>query len=240
MARATRKTPTRRQTTKKTVKMDTKRGNLDLGGGGSQGDITLGGNTAQGDLTLTNAKGKQTVHIDGGEGNISIGGATADGDITLLDHAGKQTIHLDGGEGNATLGGNGHDGDIMLTTSNGVTRVELEAHGGNIRAMNASGEITVELDGEAGEIRMKGKALKAADYVFAPDYPLAPLSVVEQFISANRHLPGITKGDELERDGVSVGDLTMKLLEKIEELTLHAIEQEKRIEALEARLAEKH
>ncbi|MEO0792056.1 MAG: hypothetical protein AAFY27_05865, partial [Pseudomonadota bacterium] len=205
---------------------------------GGNANLTMGGNGAEADIGLRNAKGRQTVHIDGGEGNLSIGGASADGDIVVLDHKGLQTIHLDGGEGNATLGGNGHDGDIMLTTSNGVTRVELEAHSGALRAMNKSGDTTVEIIGDSGEIRVKGKAVKAADYVFADGYDLAPLPDVARFISANGHLPGVPRGSDLEAAGVPLTRFTMQLLEKIEELTLHAIEQDRRIAVLEEALSD--
>ena len=75
-----------------------------------------------------------------------------------------------------------------------------------------------------------------ADYVFDPNYRLAPLSEVEQHIKAEKHLPGIPSAQEIAEHGVSMGDMQAKLLSKIEELTLHMIQQEKRAVAQDARI----
>lgn len=68
-----------------------------------------------------------------------------------------------------------------------------------------------------------------------------PLKKVEAFIFEHGHLPNIPKAEIIEEDGINVGEMNKLLLEKIEELTLHLIEQEKllkkqqeRIDALES------
>jgi len=71
------------------------------------------------------------------------------------------------------------------------------------------------------------------DYVFVDNYDLRPLHEVESFIKENNHLPGIIPQKEALENGVNVGDIQVKLLEKIEELTLYIIEQDKRIKELE-------
>lgn len=71
------------------------------------------------------------------------------------------------------------------------------------------------------------------DYVFKSDYNLMPLHQVEQFVTTNNHLPGIPSAAEVQNDGISMGEMQNKLLQKIEELTLYIIEQQKRIEKLE-------
>ena len=76
------------------------------------------------------------------------------------------------------------------------------------------------------------------DYVFGKDYNLMPLSELEQFITENSHLPEIPSAKEVEENGVSLGEMQAKLLQKVEELTLYAIEQQKFIEKLENRLSE--
>ena len=73
-----------------------------------------------------------------------------------------------------------------------------------------------------------------SDYVFADDYQLKPLSEVEQHIKSARHLPGIPSAAEVAEKGIGLGEMQSRLLAKIEELTLHQIEQEKRMNALEA------
>jgi len=75
-----------------------------------------------------------------------------------------------------------------------------------------------------------------ADYVFAENYPLMPLHKVEQFVKVNNHLPEIPSATEVKEKGLSLGEMQNKLLQKIEELTLYVIEQNKKIEKLEMQL----
>ena len=76
-----------------------------------------------------------------------------------------------------------------------------------------------------------------ADYVFADDYTYPSLLEVESFIEEHRHLPGVISAAEVEAaGGVELGEFTVQLQEKLEELYLHSIAQEKRIQALEAEL----
>ena len=77
-----------------------------------------------------------------------------------------------------------------------------------------------------------------ADYVFAPDYKLYPLSEVEAFIKKNNHLPNVPSALEVTTDGISLGDMSKIQQEKIEELTLYAIEQEKKLNDYKAELDE--
>ncbi len=74
------------------------------------------------------------------------------------------------------------------------------------------------------------------DFVFAKDYKLKDLSEVESFIKLNQHLPGIPSAAEVEEGGVELGEINMKLLQKIEELTLYMISIKKENEALKTRL----
>lgn len=75
-----------------------------------------------------------------------------------------------------------------------------------------------------------------ADYVFHPDYRLATLPEVASYIQNHQHLPDMPSAADVAATGVSLGDMQAKLLRKIEELTLHAIEQHQTIAALHARL----
>ena len=75
-----------------------------------------------------------------------------------------------------------------------------------------------------------------ADFVFADDYELRPLSEVKTFIQENKHLPEIKSAQEMQENGVGINELQTQLLQKIEELTLYILQQEERIKALEAEL----
>ncbi|MGV4547804.1 hypothetical protein ACQ1QS_11150, partial [Ornithobacterium rhinotracheale] len=73
-----------------------------------------------------------------------------------------------------------------------------------------------------------------------PNYQFKSLSQVEKFIKENNHLPGVTSIKDLTKaDGAYEVDntqLSIQTLEKVEELYLHIIEQQKEIEALKAEL----
>ena len=75
-----------------------------------------------------------------------------------------------------------------------------------------------------------------ADYVFEPGYRLQPLSEVASYIEANHHLPGIPSADEVKAKGMGVGDMESRVLAKVEELTLHIIQQEKENRELRDRM----
>lgn len=88
---------------------------------------------------------------------------------------------------------------------------------------------------EGGILADKAKvALRSSsewkDDVFNTDYSLMPLKEVEAFIEANKHLPGIESAEELVKSGLDLGTMQAKQMGKIEELTLYAIAQAKKIE----------
>jgi len=102
--------------------------------------------------------------------------------------------------------------------------------------MNTGGTIT-------GDLRISGKlttnpGATPADYVFEPDYKLAPLSEVEAYTKANKHLPEVPSAAEMTNNGVDLAAMNMVLLKKVEELTLHAIALQKDVEAQKAQMAD--
>jgi len=76
-----------------------------------------------------------------------------------------------------------------------------------------------------------------SDFVFEDNYRLPPLREVEQHIQEKGHLPGIPTEAQVKERGVSVGEISSKLLQKIEELTLYVIDINKENESLKAQLA---
>ena len=77
-----------------------------------------------------------------------------------------------------------------------------------------------------------------ADFVFEPDYKLMPLREVHSFVTSNRHLPEVPSAAEMEEKGINVNELQIKLLQKIEELTLYLIDQNNTIEQLKMEIEE--
>jgi len=85
----------------------------------------------------------------------------------------------------------------------------------------------------AKEVKIRTSASYWPDFVFNDDYKIKNLDKLEKFIKQNKHLPNIPTAKEVEKDGIAVGEMNKLLLQKIEELTLYIIEQNKRIKALE-------
>ena len=74
------------------------------------------------------------------------------------------------------------------------------------------------------------------DYVFEKHYDLSPLPQLENFIRINKHLPNIPSAGQVKEQGLNLGDMNLRLLEKIEELTLYIIQQDKKINALQEKV----
>lgn len=71
------------------------------------------------------------------------------------------------------------------------------------------------------------------DYVFADHYNLKSFDHLRSFIAENKHLPNIPPAAEVEKNGIEVGDMQKRMMEKIEELTLYILELESRVKKLE-------
>lgn len=74
-----------------------------------------------------------------------------------------------------------------------------------------------------------------ADKVFDKNYKLMSLGEIESYVTKNKHLPEIPSEQEVIENGVDVGEMNKLLLQKVEELTLHLIAQEKKIAKLESK-----
>ncbi len=72
-----------------------------------------------------------------------------------------------------------------------------------------------------------------SDYVFDANHRIAPLSEVATYIAEHHHLPEIPSASEVAEKGISIGEIQAKLLAKIEELTVHMIQDEDRANRLE-------
>jgi len=75
-----------------------------------------------------------------------------------------------------------------------------------------------------------------SDFVFSDTYKLRTLAEVESYIKLNKHLPDVLSADEAITNGVSLGEMNITLLQKIEELTLYMIDMKKENDKLKERI----
>ena len=127
------------------------------------------------------------------------------------------------------LNENVHEERIKLDTNkNNPTFFNVGNVG--IGTTNPDSKLTVKGKIHAEEVKID-LSFPAPDYVFTKDYDLLTIEEVQQHITEKGHLPNIPSAKELEANGVELGVMNMKLLEKIEELTLYTIAQEKELKA---------
>lgn len=88
-------------------------------------------------------------------------------------------------------------------------------------------KLTVKGDIHTQEVNVDLLGAVAPDFVFEEDYELKSLEETEEYIKTNKHLPEIPSASEMEENGLGLKEMNLKLLQKVEELTLHLIQQNK-------------
>ncbi|MBS1563277.1 MAG: hypothetical protein JST39_02760, partial [Bacteroidetes bacterium] len=174
-------------------------------------------------------------------GNIVIGGGTDYGNRFQVN--GSAYISGNTGVGTAFPTAQLHTtGSVRfagLTVDSSLSRVLVSDAFGNISYRNLSSwaavstfrnGLTVNGTLSAQKIRLQPGAW--ADYVFDKSYRLTPLQETEAYINRYHHLPGLPSATEVESKGVDLAETQTALLAKIEELTLHLIQEEKDKQAL--------
>ena len=104
---------------------------------------------------------------------------------------------------------------------------------GNVGIGTNNPQAKLAVNGKVAAKEVKVELIGWPDYVFEKEYKLQPLEEVASYIRENKHLPGIPSAERVSKEGLDLGAMNVRLLEKIEELTLHIIEQNRRLEALE-------
>jgi hypothetical protein len=173
------------------------------------------------------------LHVYGASGNPKI---TVEGSASALfpllqltdDRTGASTWNIENGrEGLGSLGFHSSTapaGTKVVITSSGSVGIGTTTpqHLLHVAGIIGAEEVIVSSTG--------------ADYVFDPKYKLKPLSEVSEYIQENHHLPDVPSAKEVQEKGVGVGEMQTKLLAKIEELTLHLVEMDKKNRELQARV----
>ena len=135
---------------------------------------------------------------------------------------------------NYRIGSTGAPSNHIVSFNGGIRHTVMTFLNQNVligKTSQQNSDYKLDVSGpiRANEIKVN---LSGADFVFEQDYRLRSLEEVEMFISKNKHLPEIAPANEMEKDGASLGELNTKLLQKIEELTLYMIEQNKKTNKL--------
>jgi hypothetical protein len=110
-------------------------------------------------------------------------------------------------------------GNVGIGTSAPTSK--LEVNGGDIRVTG-------------GSFIDDGVTVVAPDYVFESDYNLMPLNELSNFIQTEKHLPNVPSAKDVKAHGVNLSQFQMRLLEKVEELTLYTLDQHSQISALKS------
>ncbi|MCG2612947.1 tail fiber protein [Terrimonas sp. NA20] len=117
-----------------------------------------------------------------------------------------------------------------------TTRMTI-THTGNIGIGTLTPQEKLVVAGNIHAQKVKVTVNAGADFVFEPGYRLKNLEEVKRFIQEHKHLPEIPSAKEMETNGIELTEMSIKLLQKVEELTLHLIEQKQEIENLRKELS---
>lgn len=160
--------------------------------------------------------------------------------VVALDAAGNISPPSNTVQVTTTSGGGGGTGEPYTTLNANLPSVNWQSNNyyaaGNVGiGTNFSNNYRLAVN---GVIRAKEVIVESgwSDFVFEDDYYLPTLQEVEKYIEENGHLKDIPSAAEVQENGVGLAEISTKLLQKIEELTLYLIAINKRIEALESTL----
>ena len=187
--------------------------------------------TMQGSVTLSDNK---FIKLQGTTSNMALRYDVTDGSatyVTRFQSQGGDTFYqrFDPASTKKSIGwvNAANNADFFRMYDDG----SIHSTGGATFGGNSSviGELTVSEKVESKRVRVSVTPGSVPDYVFAPDYELMSLEDIATYIRSHKHLPNIPAAQEMEQNGQDVGRLQLRLLEKIEELTLHTIRQEETI-----------
>nr|WP_297915000.1 fibronectin type III domain-containing protein [uncultured Allomuricauda sp.] len=152
--------------------------------------------------------------------------------LRALDAAGNESVDsnsisitTDAGSGNGNNGGGGS----VWSENNAVASYAGEVAIG--RSTVPSGyQMAVEGKIRTREVRVDQE--NWPDYVFKDGYDLLSIEEIQKHINEKGHLPNIPSATEINQNGIELGEMDRLLVRKIEELTLHIIQQDRQIKKL--------
>lgn len=196
--------------------------------------LVLSGYSGVGIITGTNTYGQggNVRLLVREDGNVGIGTTEptkgklhVKGSIHVENEAGDQTFHISAGK------------QLVFVGKDAWTQYQATLNVPNSPIQENNFSLWVS-KGIVSEDYAIAKVNEWDDYVFDEAYELPTLEKIAAFVKANKHLPNIPSEAEVKQHGYSLHQLNRGFLKTIEELTLYTIEQEKKIESLEAKIAE--
>jgi hypothetical protein len=197
------------------------------------GNVGIGAQNYVSKLTVTSTSTADGVWVSGtGTTNVALLNNMTPGAWNSITQTGDNMIMWKGsGIDNSDAGGL-----VLGPWSNYATGIRIAPTGNVGIGVANPGTYKLAVEGTMGARKVKVTQASWSDFVFEKNYQLPSLKEVEEFIHTNKHLPGIPTTKEVEKNGLDVGDTQALLLQKIEELTLYIIQQQKEIDELKAKL----
>ncbi len=160
-------------------------------------------------------------------------GSTTGSAVINFKHSGNgMSIGLGTTSNNFIIGNSWNpESGTYLTIQDGTGKI-------GIGTADFTGNHKLRVEGSIGAREMKVETSGWSDFVFENDYDLRTLEEVEEHINENGHLPEIPNEAEVTENGINLGEMNAKLLQKIEELTLYLIEQNKQLEKANQNITE--
>ncbi|RZT00336.1 TMF family protein [Aquimarina brevivitae] len=201
---------------------------------------------AMGGIRYNNSDNSLSFRTNGGDdkllitasGNVGIGSTNPDAKLRVqgLHSLARFKTDIDGRfEIQATRStSNSNITDLVLSSQNHIVLdPNVSGTNGNVGIGTYTPDAKLAVNGTIHSKEVKVDLVGWPDYVFEPEYNLPTLQEVEQHINEKGHLQNIPSAAEVEKEGVQLGEMNAKLLQKIEELTLYMIEQNKKTAQLQ-------
>ncbi|WP_205940963.1 hypothetical protein [Pedobacter yonginense] len=120
-------------------------------------------------------------------------------------------------------------GNMYFATANtGAPEIKMTIdYTGNVGIGTTTPKEKLSVNGNIRAKEVKVETANWPDYVFEDGYKVSSLQQLETYIKTNKHLPEIPSAKEAETNGIDVGEMNKKLLQKVEELTLYLIQKDK-------------